>query len=126
MAEKDKALLKVIGARIRTVRTSQNMSQQELSDKAGLSLPHISDVELGKTNPLLLNFVRIAEALQVSTDSLLRPDIPEVKHIYKNEAMEVFSDCTASEMEAIMKIVREVKTTLHTEKSKYTESAPPV
>lgn len=121
MAEKDKALLKVIGARIRTVRTSQNMSQQELSDKAGLSLPHISDVELGKTNPLLLNFVRIAEALQVSTDSLLRPDIPEVKHIYKNEAMEVFSDCTASEMEAIMKIVREVKTTLHTEKSKYTE-----
>lgn len=121
MAEKDKALLKVIGARIRAVRTSQNMSQQELSDKAGLSLPHISDVELGKTNPLLLNFVRIAEALQVSTDSLLRPDIPEVKHIYKNEAMEVFSDCTASEMEAIMKIVREVKTTLHTEKSKYTE-----
>lgn len=121
MAEKDKALLKVIGARIRTVRTSQNMSQQELSDKAGLSLPHISDVELGKTNPLLLNFVRIAEALQVSTDSLLRPNIPEVKHIYKNEAMEVFSDCTASEMEAIMKIVREVKTTLHTEKSKYTE-----
>jgi len=121
LAEKDKALLKVIGARIRTVRTSQNMSQQELSDKAGLSLPHISDVELGKTNPLLLNFVRIAEALQVSTDSLLRPDIPEVKHIYKNEAMEVFSDCTASEMEAIMKIVREVKTTLHTEKSKYTE-----
>jgi len=121
LAEKDKALLKVIGARIRAVRTSQNMSQQELSDKAGLSLPHISDVELGKTNPLLLNFVRIAEALQVSTDSLLRPDIPEVKHIYKNEAMEVFSDCTASEMEAIMKIVREVKTTLHTEKSKYTE-----
>ena len=121
MAKKDMTALKEIGARIRAVRLSENMSQQELSEKTGLSLPHISDVELGKTNPLLLNFVSIAEVLQVSTDSLLRPDVPEVKDLYKNEAMEVFSDCTPSEMEAIMKIIREVKSTLHKEKSKYTE-----
>ena len=121
MADNNKAVLKEIGARIRAVRQSRNMSQQELADKAGLSLPHISDVELGKTNPLLLNFIKMAEALQVSTDSLLRPDVPEVKDLYKNEAMEVLADCTASEMEAIMKIVRELKTTLHNEKSKYTD-----
>lgn len=120
MADNSRAILKEIGARIRLVRQSRNMSQQELADKAGLSLPHISDVELGKTNPLLLNFIKIAEALQVSADSLLRPDVPEVKDLYKNEAMEVLADCTASEMEAIMKIVRELKTTLHNEKSKYT------
>ncbi len=122
MTDNSRALLKEIGARIRAVRISKNMSQQELADKSGLSLPHISDVELGKTNPLLLNFIRMAEALQVSTDSLLRPDIPEVKDIYKNEAMDVFADCTASEIEAIMKIVRELKSTLHNEKSKYTEN----
>lgn len=121
MADNNKAVLKEIGARIRVVRQSRNMSQQELADKAGLSLPHISDVELGKTNPLLLNFIKMAEALQVSTDSLLRPDVPEVKDLYKNEAMEVLADCTASEMEAIMKIVRELKTTLHNEKSKYND-----
>jgi len=121
LADNNKAVLKEIGARIRAVRQSRNMSQQELADKAGLSLPHISDVELGKTNPLLLNFIKMAEALQVSTDSLLRPDVPEVKDLYKNEAMEVLADCTASEMEAIMKIVRELKTTLHNEKSKYTD-----
>lgn len=120
MADNSRAILKEIGARIRLVRQSRNMSQQELADKAGLSLPHISDVELGKTNPLLLNFIKMAEALQVSADSLLRPDVPEVKDLYKNEAMEVLADCTASEMEAIMKIVRELKTTLHNEKSKYT------
>ncbi len=122
MTDNDRVLLAGIGSRIRNVRISKKMSQQELADKSGLSLPHISNVELGKTNPLLLSFIRIAEALQVSTDSLLRPDVPEVKDLYKTEAMEVLADCSASEIESIMKIVRELKSTLHNEKSKYTEN----
>jgi len=42
----------VIGARIRAARVSRNMSQAELADKANISLPHISDIELGKNKML--------------------------------------------------------------------------
>ncbi len=33
----------------------------------------------------LETFVKVAEALQVSADYLLRPDVPEVKAIYQGE-----------------------------------------
>jgi len=38
-----------VGSRIREVRVKSGMSQADLSVKANISLPHISDIELGKT-----------------------------------------------------------------------------
>jgi hypothetical protein len=61
----------------------------------------------------LETFVKVAEALQVSADYLLRPDVPEVKAIYQGEFAELLEDCSASEMETILKIVREVKASMH-------------
>ena len=58
----------MIGARIRQVRQQRDMSQAALAAKAGLSLPHISDIELGKVSMRISSFVRIVEALQVSAD----------------------------------------------------------
>ena len=81
---------KKIGARIREVRIKNGMSQADLSVKAHISLPHISDIELGKTKMLLATFVRITEALQVSADVLLRPDIPQVNNIYQDFWIDLF------------------------------------
>lgn len=103
----------MIGSRIRAVRLQKNMSQADLAVKANLSLPQISDIELGKSRMMLTSFVRIAEALQVSADSLLRPDVPEVKSIYQNEFADVLNDCTPAEIESILKIVKELKSTMH-------------
>jgi len=110
---------KKIGSRIREVRIKNGMSQADLSVKAHISLPHISDIELGKTKMLLPTFIRIAEALQVSADMLLRPDIPQVNSIYQNEFSEVLGDCTPDEIDAILKIVKELKATLHHRKKEF-------
>ena len=105
--------LKLVGSRIRAVRTSRGMSQADLAVKAAVSLPLISNIERGKTGMQLETFVKVAEALQVSADYLLRPDVPEVKAIYQGEFAELLEDCSASEMETILKIVREVKASMH-------------
>ena len=63
MDEKVMNEYKKIGARIREIRIKNGMSQADLSVKAHISLPHVSDIELGKTKMLLATFVRIAEAL---------------------------------------------------------------
>ena len=76
---------KQIGSRIREARASKGMSQANLAVKASVSLPLISNIEHGKTRMHLDTFVKIAEALQVSTDHLLRADVPEVKVIYQSE-----------------------------------------
>lgn len=105
--------LKLIGSRIKAVRTSRGMSQADLAVKASVSLPLISNIERGKTSMQLETFVKVAEALQVSTDHLLRADVPEVKTIYQGEFAEILEGCSASEMEAILNIVREVKVSMH-------------
>lgn len=105
--------LKLVGSRIKAVRISRGMSQADLAVEASVSLPLIRNIERGKTGMQLETFVKVAEALQVSADYLLRPDVPEVKAIYQGEFAELLEDCSASEMETILKIVREVKASMH-------------
>lgn len=105
--------LQLIGSRIKSVRASRGMSQADLAVKASVSLPLISNIERGKTRMQLETFVKVAEALQVSADHLLRADVPEVRTIYQGELAEVLDGCSASEMEAILNIVREVKASMH-------------
>ena len=112
MAERDTTKSRMIGSRIKEARICNGMSQAELATKANISLPHVSDIELGKSNMMLTTFIRVAEALQVSTDSLLRPDVPGIKNLYESELSDVFGDCSPAQMDSILKIVRELKRTM--------------
>ena len=102
----------LIGSRIREARVGRRMSQADLAAKPNISLPHVSAIETGKTNMKLESFIRIIEALQVSADSLLRPDVPEVRSLYQSEFDELLADCSPKELDSILKIVREVKSTM--------------
>ena len=47
--------LKLIGQRIREARIACEMSQADLAYAAGISVPHISDIELGKARMNVLS-----------------------------------------------------------------------
>ena len=116
----DNSLLnKQIGKRIREARLQKKMSQADLAEGAHIHLSHVSDIELGKKEMRLSTFISIAETLQVSSDQLIRPDIPEVNTIQSNELAQILSDCTPSERESILKIVAELKASLHQNRSEY-------
>ena len=121
MDETNMAEYRKIGARIREVRISKSMSQSDLAVKANISLPHISEIENGKTKMLLATFIRVTEALQVSADVLLRPNIPEVKSIYQSEFSDLLNDCTPTEIDAMLKVVKELKTAFRTHREKLEE-----
>lgn len=101
-----------IGSRIREARINRRMSQADLAEKAGISLPQINAIENGRCNMKLHSFIRIIEALQVSADSILRPDTPETRGIYQSQFDELLSDCSPKELESILKIVRELRNTM--------------
>lgn len=105
--------LKLIGQRIREARIACEMSQADLAFAAGISVPHISDIELGKTRMNVLTFRKVVEALRISADAILRPDIPTVNQLYQQEFSDILKDCTPAEIESILKIVCEVKQSLH-------------
>lgn len=58
-------------SRIRTYRKYRGMTVTELADAAGISQPHLSDIENGKKNGSVDVLKRIAIALRVDLDDLV-------------------------------------------------------
>lgn len=113
----DAVKLQEVGKRIREIRLSKNMTQNDLAFAAHISTSNVSDIELGKSKIWLTTFIKIIEALQVSSDTVLRPDVPAVNEMYQKEYEDLLADCSSSEMESILSIVRQIKTTLHQQKN---------
>ena len=114
----ENSTLVLIGKRIRDIRKKRKLTQADLAKLADIHAPNISELENGKTQMQLLTFIRIVEALQVSADEVLRANVPSVNEIYQAECIELLRDCTPSEMEAIMKIIREFKISLRSKAKK--------
>ena len=93
MSEQGQLDYKKIGERIRTARLALGMSQA----------------------------ARIAEALQSSADELLRLNVPRGQAFGKSEFEDVLDDCTPDEIEAILRIVRELKDTMRAQRKRYEE-----
>lgn len=57
-----------IGLRIMTLRKMQELSQEQLADRAGISRSHLSRIEAGKFSVTFDNLQTIAEALGMTVD----------------------------------------------------------
>lgn len=71
------------GKRIREARHQRKMTQEQLAEKADIGLYYLGEVERGVKTPSLKVFVAIADALNVSTDSLLRDSV-STGNVYVN------------------------------------------
>ena len=61
-----------IGARIKAARERVHLTQEQLAEIIDISPTHMSVIERGVKTPKLDTFVRIANAVGVSTDALLQ------------------------------------------------------
>jgi len=65
-------ILSVFGQRVRSERLKQNLSQEELAEKAGLHRTYIGMIERAEKNITLINIEKIAKALIISPYELLK------------------------------------------------------
>ena len=65
------------GDRIRAIRGQQNWTQEELAEAAGISKSFLSDIENGKRNISSESALKIADALGISLDYLIRGETGE-------------------------------------------------
>ncbi|OGD66750.1 DNA-binding protein [Candidatus Campbellbacteria bacterium RIFOXYC2_FULL_35_25] len=61
-----------LGKNLNKIRTSKKISQGDIARSLGVSRGFISNIENGKTNPTLATISKIAKAVGVSTDELLK------------------------------------------------------
>lgn len=62
---------KSIGKNIRKLRDESGITQEELAEMVSLSVSYMGAIERGEKIPKLKVFINIANALKVSSDSLL-------------------------------------------------------
>ena len=117
MKEQYKQFYQDVGHRIRDERIKQGLSQAELAEKADLSLPVISSIENGHSTVWLVTFAKIAIALQVAADDLLRLQTAPSTVNYPKEFYSIFDGCTPSEREAILKVSKEMRNLIDIKKS---------
>jgi transcriptional regulator with XRE-family HTH domain len=66
------SLKEIVAQNIRSQRIKSNLTQEELAFKSGMHDNYISKVELGKVSIGIDNLERIAKALKISPDLLLK------------------------------------------------------
>ena len=68
----EKEILVKFGQRVREERLRQGLSQEDVAEKAGLHRTYIGMIERAEKNITLINIEKIAKALGMSVDKLLR------------------------------------------------------
>ena len=73
-------ILNIFGENVRKFRRKLNISQEELADKADLQRTYIGMIERAEKNITLVNIEKIANALEVKIEDLLKISNDEYKH----------------------------------------------
>jgi transcriptional regulator with XRE-family HTH domain len=63
---------RTFGENLREARRAAGLSQEELAERAGVDRSAISDYERGRREPNLSTIVKLASALEISTETLVR------------------------------------------------------
>ena len=63
---------RIVGQNIRKFRKRAHLTQEQLGEKAALSYKYVGEIERGYVNVSLDSLVRIAKALKVKIEDLLR------------------------------------------------------
>ena len=61
-----------LGLNLKKIRTKKAISQGDIARELGVSRGFVSTIENGKTNPTLSTITKLAKALKVSTNELLK------------------------------------------------------
>lgn len=100
-----------IGQRIRKYRKAYGMSQEQLAERVGISVTHMSHIETGNTKLSLPVLVDIAEVLEVQTDDLLRDNF-RGKSRSVAEIVQILDSCSEKQLKVIADILRATKVAL--------------
>ena len=100
-------ILKVFGKRVRTLRRAKDMTQEQLAERAGLSLQSVGEIERGRGNPTLVNIERLSAALDENLTALF--DLGEVgltKEQAQKELLELLAGANEEQLRAILTMAR--------------------
>lgn len=101
-----------IGKRIQKFRRKLKMSQEQLAEQINVSVPHMSNIENGKTKFSIQVLIKLAGALDTTPDRLLLDQLKDSNQAHdriEEEICHELSDCTLEHKVLIEEMVRNTK-----------------
>ena len=98
--------LSAIGSRIKVARERKHLTQEDLAAIVDLSPTHISVIERGVKPPKLATLVAIANALDVSADTLLQDVVERSEEGVFNELADDIMKLPVKERNKIINAIR--------------------
>lgn len=100
---------KTIGAQIKNMRKARGMTQEQLAEKAGVGVTHISHIETGRSVPSLEMIISFINAFGCSADELLCVEVTKDVALRSNWLTELVKDCSSLEIKMIADMVVSLK-----------------
>lgn len=97
---------RAIGSRIKAARERKHLTQEDLAAIVDLSPTHISVIERGVKPPKLETFVKIANALGVSADTLLQDVVDQSTEGTANELAANIMKLPTHERSKLLKVIQ--------------------
>ena len=107
---------KIIGNRIKEIRTAKGWTQAKLAEKSGVEPSYISHIERGVTKLSLPTLVSIANALDATLDDIVYTNLIKSAHVSFGMIENSLADCTPEEISSIVEIIKTTKNILRTKK----------
>lgn len=107
---------KLIGKRIKEVRTARKMPQMLLAERCDISDSYLSYIECGRKTPSLEVIIRIARELDTTVDSLLEGNQNADTGTYESEIAEAMDDCSPYEKRVLFEMFISMKETIRQNK----------
>lgn len=95
-----------IGNRIKEAREQAHLTQEDLAEIVDISPTHMSVIERGAKTPRLDTFVKIVNALKLSSDALLQDVVAPVSDSIVAELSIRIGSLPQKEQERILKAIR--------------------
>ncbi|SDH96028.1 helix-turn-helix domain-containing protein [Paenibacillus typhae] len=100
------SVMKKIGQRVRDIRKSKGLSQEQLGEKAGFHFSYIGGVERAEKNITLINLIKIADALEVPIIDLFsytrhQKSVLNEKDIMLNQLVDILISLKKSDLRKV-------------------------
>jgi len=102
-----KSLLKSVGRRVRSAREELGLTQEELSERAGLHVSYVGQIERGLREPSLKSLLAVAEGLNLQIADLLS-EAGEKEDGLLRELRRAVGALKPPQQQEVLKIVRQV------------------
>ncbi|MCL2179584.1 MAG: helix-turn-helix domain-containing protein [Treponema sp.] len=112
---KEGMLRVTLGDNIKKYRAKRNWSQADLSEKTGLSIVYISDIERGNKWPYVDTLVKLSEAFDIEAFELLKPNdnIPEnttkILTKYQDETLAIIEKSIETMRKSVKKSIQNLR-----------------